>query len=40
MFQNNQRQFHRELNYEGQRSEDEMPDDEESQNNCGSISNR
>ena len=37
MFQNNQRQFHRELNQEGERLDDEQPDAEESKKFWGAI---
>ena len=37
MFQNNQRQFYRELNQEGERYEDDQPDAEESKKFWGDI---
>ena len=37
MFQNNQRQFYRELNQEGERCDDDQPDAEESRKFCGDI---
>ena len=37
MFQNNQRQFYRELNQEGERCDDDQPDPEESKKFWGDI---
>ena len=37
MFQNNHRQFYRELNQEGERYDDNQPDAEESKKVCGDI---
>ena len=37
MFQNNQRQFYRELNQEGERCDDDQPDAEESKKFWGDM---
>ena len=37
IFQNNQRQIYRELNQEGERSDDDQPNAEESKIFCGNI---
>ena len=39
MFQNNQRQFYRELNQEGERFDDNHPDADESKKSWGDIRN-
>ena len=37
MFQNNQKQFYRQLNQEGERCDDDQPDDEKSKKFWGDI---